>query len=395
MSPHSADQSNNARSLLVQKAISMSDIVFDAATLLYPGNETPTINNLDLTVHDGEFLAVVGPSGSGKSTTLRMVAGLEAVTGGEIFIGNQRASQLPPSKRDVAMVFQSYALYPHMTVGENMEFALKMQKVDKASRAERVSEAAKLLELEPYLDRLPKALSGGQRQRVAMGRAIVRDPQVFLMDEPLSNLDAKLRVSTRSQISRLQRKLETTMLYVTHDQTEAMTMADRIAVLEGGNMQQVGTPEDLYLRPANVFVATFIGSPSMNLVSAVKDGSELKANGFTLPVPELQDQPNGRDVIIGIRPEDFELCGSTEADILGTVEYVENFGSDKYVHIVPQSSPVAAPPKASGTSDEETTATLLVRVANTEVLDEGAPISVRIKRDKLHLFCSHTKERIN
>ena len=160
-------------------------------------------------------------------------------------------------------------------------------------------------------------------------------------------------------------------------------------------MQQVGTPEDLYLRPANVFVATFIGSPSMNLVSAVKDGSELKANGFTLPAPELQDQPNGRDVIIGIRPEDFELCGSTEADILGTVEYVENFGSDKYVHIVPQNSPVAAPPKTSDTSDEETTATLLVRVANTEVLDEGAPLSVRIKRDKLHLFCSHTKERIN
>lgn len=358
----------------------MSEILFDAATLQYPGNPQPTINNLDLKIDDGELIAVVGPSGSGKSTTLRMVAGLEALTSGEIYIGGEPASKTAPSKRDVAMVFQSYALYPHMTVAENMAFALKMQKVEKEERERRVREASRLLELDSYLDRLPKALSGGQRQRVAMGRAIVREPKVFLMDEPLSNLDAKLRVSTRTQISQLQRTLGTTMLYVTHDQTEAMTMAHRIAVLEGGNMHQVGTPEELYLRPANVFVATFIGSPSMNLRRGMITEDKLLVGSAYLPLPRLTSAGEGRAVIFGIRPEDMELSSEAEADLTGEVVFVENFGSDKFVHVKAEEL---------GTTDE-----LIVRVPNTERFTEGAPISLRVNRNKMHVFDAETEERI-
>src|ERR1700744_4880769 len=243
----------------------MASVTFDKATRLYPGSTRPAVDQLDLQVADGEFLVLVGPSGCGKSTSLRMLAGLEEVNDGNIFIGDRNVTDVPPKDRDIAMVFQNYALYPHMTVAENMGFALKIAGVHKDERASRVLEAAKLLDLEPYLNRKPKALSGGQRQRVAMGRAIVRSPQVFLMDEPLSNLDAKLRVQTRTQISSLTRRLGVTTVYVTHDQVEALTMGDRIAVMKSGVLQQVGPPRELYSAHVNVFVAGFIGSTAMNL----------------------------------------------------------------------------------------------------------------------------------
>src|SRR5690348_2402596 len=244
----------------------MATVTLDKVTRHYPGAPRPAVDAIDLEIGDGEFLVLVGPSGCGKSTTLRMLAGLEPVDGGRIFIGDRDVSDVAPSDRDIAMVFQTYALYPHMTVAENMGFALKIAGRPASEIKQKVLEAAKLLDIVDYLDRKPKALSGGQRQRVAMGRAIVREPQVFLMDEPLSNLDAKLRVSTRTQIAALQRRLGVTTVYVTHDQVEAMTMGDRVAVLSGGVLQQCATPRELYDKPSNVFVAGFIGSPAMNLV---------------------------------------------------------------------------------------------------------------------------------
>ena len=266
----------------------MATVTFDKATRLYPGGTRPAVDKLDLEVADGEFLVLVGPSGCGKSTSLRMLAGLEEVNEGNIFIGDRNVTDVPPKDRDIAMVFQNYALYPHMTVAENMGFALKIAGVGKEERAARVLEAAKLLDLEPYLARKPKALSGGQRQRVAMGRAIVREPKAFLMDEPLSNLDAKLRVQMRSEIARIQHELGVTTLYVTHDQVEAMTMGDRVAVIRKGILQQVDTPQYLYEHPNNLFVAGFIGSPSMNLVEAElrlnDDGGTVTFAGQTLSV---------------------------------------------------------------------------------------------------------------
>ena len=354
----------------------MSEITFDQATLQYEGNPTPTIDEMNLNIQDGEFIALVGPSGSGKSTTLRMVAGLESLTGGEIYIGGKATSELAPSKRDVAMVFQSYALYPHMTVADNMGFALKMKKVRKDEREKRVQEAAKLLDLEKYLDRYPKALSGGQRQRVAMGRAIVRDPQVFLMDEPLSNLDAKLRVSTRTEIRQLQRRLGTTMMYVTHDQTEAMTMADRIAVLEGGILQQVGTPEELYKHPVNAFVATFIGSPSMNMAAGVLDGDEILGDNFRLRSRELAARPTSSAVTVGIRPENLELTGAADAEISGTVDLVENFGSDKYLHVSVEGN------------------NFIARVSNLTDVAYGETVHFRVDPQTVHLFDGETEGRI-
>jgi len=359
----------------------MAAITFDKATLQYPGNPRPTINNMDLQIHDGEFVAVVGPSGSGKSTTLRMVAGLEKLTGGEIFIGDTPASTVAPSKRDVAMVFQSYALYPHMTVAENMAFALKMQGIGKDEQGKRVAEASRLLDLDQYLERYPKALSGGQRQRVAMGRAIVRDPQVFLLDEPLSNLDAKLRVSTRAEISQLQRRLNTTMLYVTHDQTEAMTMADRIAVLEGGNMQQIGSPEELYMQPANAFVATFIGTPSMNMVTGTIEGDQIAVGHIRLPLPELKVEPSTGRVLVGMRPENFRLVSADSATTKARAEYVENFGSDKYIHLSIDS--------LNDLGD------FLIRVPNTTKVSKGDVFGLEFESEFMHLFDGETKERLN
>jgi multiple sugar transport system ATP-binding protein len=310
----------------------MASVTFKKATRLYPGSTVPAVKEFELDVADGEFLVLVGPSGSGKSTALRMLAGLEEVNEGQIFIGDRDVTDVPPKDRDIAMVFQNYALYPHMTVAENMGFALKIAGVGKEERAQRVLEAAKLLDLEPYLARKPKALSGGQRQRVAMGRAIVRQPQVFLMDEPLSNLDAKLRVQTRTQIASLQRRLGVTTVYVTHDQTEALTMGDRIAVLKDGVLQQVGTPRDLYEQPVNVFVAGFIGSPAMNLFpvdvveGGLKFGTAVAAVGR-----DVLDQTTSNSVTIGIRPEDVEV--STSGDGLAVdVDVVEELGADGYLY---------------------------------------------------------------
>src|SRR5512142_1748419 len=246
----------------------MASVTYEHAERMYPGGDRPAVDDLNLEIEDGEFLVLVGPSGCGKSTSLRALAGLEEVTGGQILIGNRDVTHVPPKDRDIAMVFQNYALYPHMTVADNMGFALKIAGMKKDEIRRRVEEAAKVLDLEPYLERKPKALSGGQRQRVAMGRAIVRQPQAFLMDEPLSNLDAKLRVQMRAEISRLQRDLGVTTIYVTHDQVEAMTMGDRVAVMRKGELQQAATPQELYDHPVNLFVGGFIGSPAMNVVEA-------------------------------------------------------------------------------------------------------------------------------
>ncbi|WP_019932175.1 ABC transporter ATP-binding protein [Nocardia sp. BMG111209] len=307
----------------------MATVTFDQATRLYPGSTKPAVDQLNLEIADGEFLVLVGPSGCGKSTSLRMLAGLEDVDGGRILIGDKDVTHAEPKERDIAMVFQNYALYPHMTVSENMGFALKMAKVPKAEKDQRVLEAAKLLDLEEYLGRKPKALSGGQRQRVAMGRAIVRQPRVFLMDEPLSNLDAKLRVQTRTQIAQLQRRLGTTTVYVTHDQVEAMTMGDRVAVLKDGLLQQCASPRDLYRDPANLFVAGFMGSPAMNLFTLpVRDGA-VTLGGRTLPVPRSVTDTAEGSVVVGIRPEHFEIAAD---GIAIEVDVVEELGSDAYVY---------------------------------------------------------------
>jgi multiple sugar transport system ATP-binding protein len=303
---------------------------YDDVSLVYPGGTKPAVSHLDLTIAEGEFLVLVGPSGCGKSTSLRMLAGLEPISSGTIYIGDRDVTHVPAKDRDIAMVFQNYALYPHMSVGENMAFALKIQKVSKEDIERRVKEAAALLDLTEYLDRKPKALSGGQRQRVAMGRAIVREPEVFLMDEPLSNLDAKLRVQTRTQIAALQRRLGTTTVYVTHDQVEAMTMGDRVAVLKDGILQQCASPRELYDNPANAFVGTFIGSPSMNIINApIVDGG-VNMNGHLVPVERefLAKAASGK-VIVGVRPEDLHLS-DTGADV--TVTLVEELGADTYVY---------------------------------------------------------------
>ncbi|MEV6277181.1 sn-glycerol-3-phosphate ABC transporter ATP-binding protein UgpC [Nocardia sp. NPDC051832] len=310
----------------------MATVTFDSATRLYPGSNKPAVDQLNLEIADGEFLVLVGPSGCGKSTSLRMLAGLEEVNGGRILIGANDVTHAEPKERDIAMVFQNYALYPHMTVAENMGFALKLAKVAKAEKDQRVLEAAKLLDLEPYLDRKPKALSGGQRQRVAMGRAIVRQPQVFLMDEPLSNLDAKLRVQTRTQIAKLQRNLGTTTVYVTHDQVEAMTMGDRVAVLKDGLLQQCATPRDLYRDPANAFVAGFMGSPAMNMFTLPVDNGTVSVGGHALAVPRSVVEAAEGSVVVGIRPEHLEIGGSLAKGIEMEVDVVEELGSDAYLY---------------------------------------------------------------
>ena len=311
----------------------MATVTFDNATRLYPGTEKPAVDKLNIEIADGEFLVLVGPSGCGKSTSLRMLAGLEDVNSGRILIGDRDVTDVPPKDRDIAMVFQNYALYPHMTVADNMGFALKIAGVSKEERAERVREAAKLLDLEPYLDRKPKALSGGQRQRVAMGRAIVRNPQVFLMDEPLSNLDAKLRVQTRTQIASLTRRLGVTTVYVTHDQVEAMTLADRIVVMNGGLIEQVGTPRELFERPANTFVGTFIGSPKMTLLEVENRGGQMGIAG-TGSVPGASGLREG-PLTIGIRPDSFTLAQGVPQGqgFAGHVIYTEYLGDESFCYI--------------------------------------------------------------
>jgi multiple sugar transport system ATP-binding protein len=306
----------------------MASVTFEQATRRYPGADRPALDNLDLGVGDGEFVVLVGPSGCGKTTSLRMVAGLEVVDSGHIRIGERDVTNVDPKDRDVAMVFQNYALYPHMTVAQNMGFALKIAKTPKGQIRERVLDAAKLLDLQRYLDRKPKDLSGGQRQRVAMGRAIVRRPQVFLMDEPLSNLDAKLRVQTRNQIAALQRRLGTTTVYVTHDQVEAMTMGDRVAVLRDGVLQQFAPPRELYRNPSNVFVAGFIGSPAMNLFSLPIVDSTVALGDWPITLPREIAGAAG-EVVVGVRPEHFELGG---LGVEMEVDLVEELGADAYLY---------------------------------------------------------------
>jgi multiple sugar transport system ATP-binding protein len=324
----------------------VAQIALDEVTKRY-GGETLAVDKLDLEIEDGEFMVLVGPSGCGKTTALRMVAGLESITEGEVRIGDKVVNDMPPKDRDIAMVFQNYALYPHMSVYDNMAFGLKLAKTDKSEIDTRVKEAARVLGLEEFLDRKPRALSGGQRQRVAMGRAIVRKPQAFLMDEPLSNLDAKLRVQMRSEISRIQDDLKVTTLYVTHDQVEAMTMGDRVSVIKKGELQQVGRPTELFDHPDNLFVAGFIGSPSMNFAQTTieeQDGkltAKLGSERLTLSDKLLEERPKlkeyaGKDVVLGIRPQDFEDAAlsdaSQEARIQATFDLVENIGTETLVH---------------------------------------------------------------
>jgi multiple sugar transport system ATP-binding protein len=351
----------------------MATITFDKASRTYPGAERAAVDALELEIADGEFLVLVGPSGCGKSTSLRMLAGLEDVDSGSVWIGDRDVTQLPPRSRDIAMVFQNYALYPHMTVGQNMGFALKIAGKPKSEIKQRVADAAKLLDLEDYLDRKPKALSGGQRQRVAMGRAIVREPQVFLMDEPLSNLDAKLRVSTRTQIAALQRRLGTTTVYVTHDQVEAMTMGDRVAVLKDGLLQQCDTPRELYERPANVFVAGFIGSPAMNLVPAKLTDGGATLGGVTVPLSrEILAAAGGDDVTLGFRPESLEAAES--GGIAVKVDLVEELGSDAFVY-----GKVASDGIAEGSN-------IVARVDPRKTPSMGDILNLRIRPDELHVF---------
>ena len=359
----------------------MASVVFENATRIYPGTTKPAVDKLNLTVDDGEFLVLVGPSGCGKSTSLRMLAGLEEIDEGRILIGDRDVTNVAPKDRDIAMVFQSYALYPHMTVAENMGFALKIAGVSKEEREKRVNEAAKLLDLEPYLERKPKALSGGQRQRVAMGRAIVREPQVFLMDEPLSNLDAKLRVATRTQIAALQRRLGITTVYVTHDQVEAMTMGDRVAVLKDGLLQQVDTPRNLYDTPANAFVAGFIGSPAMNLLSSPVSGGKAALGGLSIDVPASA----GSSVTVGIRPESFSPAATGFKVI---VEVVEELGADAFVYGKPEDSSL----QFVNAGDEG--AQVIVRWDPKSPPKPGDTVTVSAPAASVHLFDSSTGERI-
>ena len=374
----------------------MANVTFDKATRIYPGSDKPAVDQLDLEIQDGEFLVLVGPSGCGKSTSLRMLAGLEDVNSGRIFIGDKDVTDVQPKNRDIAMVFQNYALYPHMTVRENMGFALKIAGTPKDEINKRVEEAARILDLEPYLDRKPKALSGGQRQRVAMGRAIVRKPQVFLMDEPLSNLDAKLRVQTRTQIASLQRELGVTTVYVTHDQTEALTMGDRIAVLAGGLLQQVGTPQEMYERPANEFVAGFIGSPAMNLGKFKVEGNVAKLGTAEVPLSQatldaMVPEDEGK-ITIGFRPEGLEVVSAeTENTIPIEVEFVEELGSDAYIygHLAGADSGHGLGSGSEGKGEQ-----LIVRVPPRTAPKPGGVIHTRIKEGQQHNFSASTGERL-
>ncbi len=359
----------------------MATVTFEKAQRWYPGADSPAVPGIDLEIKDGEFMVLVGPSGCGKSTTLRMLAGLEEVNDGKIFIGDRDITSLPPKDRDIAMVFQNYALYPHMSVADNMGFSLKMAKVPEAERKQRVAEAAKILGLEEYLDRKPKALSGGQRQRVAMGRAIVRSPQVFCMDEPLSNLDAKMRVQTRTDIAKLQSDLGVTTVYVTHDQVEAMTMGDRVAVMKDGHLQQVDTPLGLYDRPVNLFVAGFIGSPQMNLIEAVADNGQAKIGDYHVPVDPAASRKMQGNVTVGVRPEAWRLVSESEGGLPIKVNVVEELGADGYAY---------------GTSDVAgVPSNVIVRISGRDSVHKHDTIYVTTDPSHVHVFDTDTGERLS
>jgi multiple sugar transport system ATP-binding protein len=351
----------------------MAEVRFQQATRIYPGTDTPALDGLDLEIEDGELMVLVGPSGSGKTTALRMLAGLEDVDAGAVYIGDRDVSDDAPKNRDVAMVFQNYALYPYLTVADNMAFPLRVAKVPRAERQERVRAVAELLELTPFLERKPGQLSGGQRQRVAMGRAIVRQPQVFLMDEPLSNLDAKLRVQMRADIAALQARLGVTTVYVTHDQAEAMTLGHRVAVLKDARLQQCDTPRVLFDRPVNTFVAGFIGSPAMNLCTLPVTDGRVAFGSVTI------DAVNGRDrLVVGIRPEALELSGE---GLDAGVDAVEELGLDAYVFCTAE---LPGGP-----------ARLVARVDTRHAPARGERVRVRPSPEyEPHLFAADTGERL-
>jgi multiple sugar transport system ATP-binding protein len=351
----------------------MAEVRFEQATRVYPGMDTPAVDALDLHIADGEFMVLVGPSGSGKTTALRMLAGLEEVDAGAIFVGDRDVTDLSPKNRDIAMVFQNYALYPYLTVEANIAFPLKIAGVKKAERAQRVRDVAELLELTDKLDKKPGQLSGGQRQRVAMGRAIVREPSVFLMDEPLSNLDAKLRVQMRADIAALQSRLGVTTVYVTHDQAEAMTLGHRVAVLKDARLQQCDTPRALYARPVNTFVAGFIGSPAMNLCDVPLTNGSVSFGGVSVPVPA----GCGDSVTLGLRPEALELAAD---GLAAEVQVVEELGADAWVFCV------------ADVGGERTK--LVARADAKRVPEQGERVKLRPLPGEAHLFRPETGERI-
>jgi multiple sugar transport system ATP-binding protein len=395
----------------------MAGVSFDQVSKIYPDG-TRAVNDMDLEIQDGEFMVLVGPSGCGKTTALRMVAGLEDISEGLLKIGERVVNYVPPRDRDIAMVFQSYALYPHLSVYENIAFGLRLKKVPKAEVDKRVREAARILDLEPFLKRKPRALSGGQRQRVAMGRAIVRQPQAFLMDEPLSNLDAKLRVHMRAEVSQIQRNLGVTTIYVTHDQVEAMTMGDRVAVMRKGELQQVDSPQALYDHPVNLFVGGFIGSPAMNMIEAILESEDgrlvAKAGSQRLSLdkemiaarPGLQGYM-GRSVVLGIRPENLEdvaLAGDTPSDrrLKGTVELREALGSELMVHFKIDAPPALTEDVRELAEDvgeelpdhHEGVTTIVARFGARSRVREGEPVEVAVDTESLHFFDPDTGQGI-
>jgi multiple sugar transport system ATP-binding protein len=412
----------------------MAEVTLEEVTKVF-GEDVVAVDKMNLDIPDGEFVVFVGPSGCGKSTALRMIAGLEDISGGKVFIGDQVVNDLPPRQRDIAMVFQNYALYPHMNVRENMGFALKLRKLDKSEISRRVEEAARILSIERFLDRKPKALSGGQRQRVALGRAIVREPKAFLMDEPLSNLDAKLRVQMRTEIAKLHNRIGTTSIYVTHDQTEAMTMADRIVVLKDGKVQQIDSPQQMYDHPNNVFVAGFIGSPAMNFLRArleKENGGYIVTFGSTrMPmsrevveeVKERRGQDLGEhvgEIVLGIRPEHMEDAETEAAEALGVTDgsnsvdveaqVIESMGSEKYIYFEPPReqavhlSSVAemteddeggAEQDTMGGSSEDVGGNLMVaRVAPESPAREGQTMRLVVDPSKIRIFDLETEQAI-
>ena len=384
----------------------MSRIELDSVTKVYP-NGVKAVDEVALDIRDGEFMVLVGPSGCGKSTLLRMIAGLEECTGGSISIGDRDVTEMPPQKRDIAMVFQDYALYPHMTVRDNLAYGLKLKKMPKAEWRRRVQEVAKTLGLDELLDRKPARLSGGQRQRVAMGRAIVREPQAFLMDEPLSNLDAKLRVSMRAELARLHERLGVTTVYVTHDQVEAMTLGQRVAVLRGGILQQVDTPQHLFHKPVNLFVAAFIGSPSMNLVDARIDGGAVDFAGYTIRLPE--DSPlagRTRQVILGVRPTDFEHAASADPQLPRIAirpDVVEDLGAEMHAvftidapkvdtEAVREASDLATGDEGRLFADDRAVCTAVLDARRG--ISTGGQLELAIHHRRLHFFDPGTGEAL-
>ncbi len=364
----------------------MADVFLADVSKSFDQGKSWVVKNINLAIDDGEFVAFVGPSGCGKSTLLRLVCGLEEISAGDLRIGHERVNDMPPNERGVGMVFQSYALYPHMTVRENMAFGLKLAKMDKQTINKRVNDAAKILQLEPLLDRKPKAMSGGQRQRVALGRSIVQEPRVFLFDEPLSNLDVALRVQMRQELSRLHRRLQTTSIYVTHDQVEAMTLADKVVVLSplakdaDTNLEQVGPPLVLFHRPANLFVAGFIGSPKMNffngtLVDTSEDVSRVRLNGgdmLTVAV-DTSSATAGDAVVLGIRPQDVHLAEGGKGHVEGTVMALERLGTESFIYL----------------SHQDIRESFIVRVEDSRYRHEGDIIQLQLPEESCHLFDAH------